>query len=62
MGNNVLQAIDLLIAVTNTSLRLQELLQRAAAEGRDITDEELRELRTASTEAAAALLKRLADG
>ena len=62
MGNNVLQAIDLLIAVTNTSLRLQELLQRAAAEGRDITDEELQELRTASTEAAAALLQRLADG
>lgn len=59
---NLVQAIDLLMAVTNASMRLQELLQRAAAEGRDITDEELAAWRAGNDAKSAALIESLERG
>lgn len=57
--NNTVLLIDLLIATTNAAVRIQELLQRAAAEGRDVTDQELADLRAANDAKSAELLRQL---
>lgn len=62
MSANLVEAIDLLMAVTNASMRLQELLQRASSEGRDITDEELAAWRAGNDAKSADLIAALERG
>lgn len=44
--NNTVLALDILSASLSVATKLQELLQRAQMENRDITDAELAELKT----------------
>jgi hypothetical protein len=43
--NNAILLLDVATAALNVSLKVQELLQKAATEGRDVTDEELAALK-----------------
>lgn len=56
--NNTLLVMDMLIRATEYSLKLQEALARAQAEGRDITDEELQAIRDRNTQKIEELLSR----
>lgn len=44
MGNGALVAIDLLTILLKAAMRASELLQKAQAENRDVTDDEVRAL------------------
>lgn len=44
MGNGALVAIDLLTTLLKAAMRASELLQKAQAENRDVTDDEVRAL------------------
>jgi hypothetical protein len=50
MGNAII-ALDILNGLLQTSAEVQQILSRAHAEGRDVTDEELEELRRATDRA-----------
>ena len=43
---NAILAIDLVMGLMEASLKIQEVLRKAQAEGRDVTNEELAALRT----------------
>jgi len=43
---NAILAIDLVMGLMEASLKIQEVLRKAQAEGRDVTPEELTALRT----------------
>ncbi len=43
--SNTIVVLDLLIRGTEYTMKLQQALQRAQAEGRDITDEEVQAIR-----------------
>lgn len=45
MGKNALIALELLVSLTKAATELSEALQRARAENRDISDDELAALR-----------------
>jgi len=55
---NTALVFDLLLRSTEYAMKLQQILQRAQAEGRDITDEELDALRQDNTDKIADLLSR----
>lgn len=57
--DKVVVVTDALIAVLTTVVELQELMTRAQAEGRDVTDEEVRALADANTQKANEIIGRL---
>lgn len=54
--NNTLLVIDTINTALNTAIRLNELLQRAQSENRDITDEEIAQIRQENDRLAQELL------
>jgi hypothetical protein len=54
--NNTLLAIDMMNVALNTMIRINALLQRAQQEGRDVTDDEIAQLRSANDQLEEELL------
>ncbi len=54
---NILLAINALLALTESAARIATAIQRARAEGRDITDAELMQVRELRRQAVAQLLE-----
>lgn len=55
---NTALVFDLLLRSTEYAMKLQQVLQRAQAEGRDVTDEELHALQQANDDKIDELLAR----
>lgn len=54
--NNTILLLDLLSGSLTVMAKIQELLQKAATEGRDVTDAELAELKTANDKLEQAII------